>query len=61
MKTEYTVTLILPKDKTILERKYSEVLVDIVTEMLSVDELGYLISDLEKNENIFQQQNILRS
>jgi len=48
MKTKYAVTLILPKDKTILERKYSEVLVDIVAEILTVSELGYLISKLEK-------------
>ncbi|MBZ9624438.1 hypothetical protein G9F71_016425 [Clostridium sp. FP2] len=54
MKTKYKVTLILPRDRTILERKYSEVLVDIVVDMLSISELGYLISELKKKENIVQ-------
>ena len=47
MKNKYSVTLILPKDKTILEKKYSEVLVDIVSEILTVNELEYLILKLE--------------
>lgn len=50
MKNKYSVTLILPKDRTILERIYTEVLVDIITDMLSVDELGYLISELAIKE-----------
>lgn len=42
------VTLILPKDISILEKKYSEVLADIVVERLSDEELEYVISELEK-------------
>lgn len=42
------VTLILPNDMTILEDKYSEVLADVISEMLTTEELGYLISELEK-------------
>jgi len=56
MKAKYKITLILPKDRTILERKYSEVLVDIVAEMLSINEFGYLISQLKKKENITQSE-----
>lgn len=50
MKTKYSVTLILPKDRTMLERKYSEILVDILAETLSINELGYLISKLQKEK-----------
>ncbi|MBZ9624437.1 hypothetical protein G9F71_016420 [Clostridium sp. FP2] len=52
MKNKYTVTLIIPKDRTILERKYSEVLAGIVADMLTGDELGYLISELKKKEHV---------
>jgi hypothetical protein len=45
------VTLILPNDMTFLEEKYSEVLASVVSEMLSLEELEYLISELEKNES----------
>ncbi len=44
------VTLILPKNMTFLEEKYAEVLADIVAEMLSTEELGYLISKLENKD-----------
>ena len=44
------VTLILPRDMSILEKKYSEVLADIVTERLTEEELEYLISEIEKKE-----------
>lgn len=44
------VTLILPKDISILEEKYSEVLADIVAARLSTEEMEYLISELEKQE-----------
>lgn len=46
------VTLILPKDMRILEKKYAEVLADIVAERLTPEELEYLISELEKKEKI---------
>lgn len=36
MKTKYTVTVILPKDKTILERKYSSILSEIVADILTI-------------------------
>jgi hypothetical protein len=42
------VTLILPNDMTILEDKYSEVLADLISEMLTTKELEYLISEIEK-------------
>lgn len=47
----YEVALILPKNREILEKKYAEVLADIVASELTHDELGYLISELEKKEN----------
>jgi len=60
MKTKYTVTLILPKDRTMIEKKYSEVLVDILADMLSEDELGYLTSKLEKKVNIVQWERTIK-
>ncbi|WP_460299762.1 hypothetical protein [Clostridium botulinum] len=42
------VTLILPSDISILEDKYSEALADVVVEMLTIKELEYLISEVEK-------------
>ena len=50
----YTVTLILPKDKTILEKKYADVLADIIANQLTHDELGYLIEEFEKREKVAQ-------
>lgn len=44
------VTLILPKDISILEKKYSEVLADIVAARLNTEELEYVISELEKQD-----------
>lgn len=41
------VTLIIPKDKSILENKYAEVLAEIVAELLTKEELEYLILRLE--------------
>jgi len=52
MKTEYTVTVIIPKDKTILERKYSTILSEIVADVLTIDELENLILSLEKKLNL---------
>ncbi len=46
----YEVTLILPKNKAMIEKKYAEVLADIVCEQLTHDELGYLIAELEKQD-----------
>ena len=60
MKTKYTVTLILPKDRTMIEKKYSEVLVDILADMLSEDELGYLTSKLQKKVNIVQWERTIK-
>lgn len=50
----YSVTLILPKNREILEKKYAEVLADIVADELSHEELGYLIKELEKQQEIVQ-------
>jgi hypothetical protein len=47
----YSVTLILPKTMVLLEEKYAEVLADIVADRLTEDELGYLISKLEKQQD----------
>ena len=44
------VTLVFPKDMRSLEKKYSEVLADIVAERLTTVELEYLISEIEKKE-----------
>jgi hypothetical protein len=44
------VTMILPKDRSILEKKYSEALAEQVAEMLTHDELGYLIEKLKEKE-----------
>lgn len=48
----YEVTLMLPKNRAILEKKYAEVLANIVADRLTHEELGYLISELEKRENM---------
>lgn len=44
----YTVTLILPEDTTELEKKFSEVMADIVAKRLTHEELGALIKILEE-------------
>lgn len=41
------VTLALPNDMNILEDKYGEILAEVVSEILTVEELEYLISKLE--------------
>lgn len=43
------VTLVFPENTTSLQEKYSEVLADIVSGMLTPEELEYLIKELEKN------------
>lgn len=50
----YSVTLILPRNREVLEKKYAEVLADVVASELTHDELGYLISELEKKEKKIQ-------
>jgi len=50
----YSVTVILPKDITILEEKYAEVLADIVAKQLTHGELQYLIEEFEKKEKMAQ-------
>jgi hypothetical protein len=42
------VTLILPKDRSILEKKYAEKLAEIVSRKLTAEEIQYLITELEK-------------
>lgn len=51
------VTLILPKDMDSLEKKYAEVLADIVAKRLTPEELEYLISELEKRDIEFYKTN----
>ncbi|MHC1683398.1 MAG: hypothetical protein AB6733_10660 [Clostridiaceae bacterium] len=47
------VTLILPKDRSILEKKYSQILAEIVAETLTPEEIEYLITEYErKNDNV---------
>lgn len=50
----YSVTLILPKNREVLEKKYAEILADIVANELSHEELGYLINELEKQQKLVQ-------
>ncbi|SMC17066.1 hypothetical protein SAMN02745134_00227 [Clostridium acidisoli DSM 12555] len=50
----YSVTLILPKNREVLEKKYAEVLADIVANELSHEELEYLINELEKQQKLVQ-------
>lgn len=45
------VTMILPKDITLLRKKYSEKLAEIVARRLSNDEAEYLIKELEKTSD----------
>lgn len=47
-----TITLILPKDTTKLEEIYAEAFANAVAETLSHEDLGYLISELEKKEKV---------
>jgi hypothetical protein len=47
----YTLTLILPKDRTELKKKYSEALANAVVEQLSPEELDLLIKKLEERDN----------
>lgn len=47
MEDEKVVSLVLPKNKKVIEEKYAEVMADIVAEMLTNEELNYLISKLE--------------
>jgi len=47
----YTLTLILPKDRTELKKKCSEALADAVVEQLSPEELELLIKKLEERDN----------
>ena len=44
------VTLILPKNMASLEKKYAEVVANIVAERLTTEELDYLVSEIEKKE-----------
>ncbi len=48
---KYEVTLVLPKNRKILEDAYTKVMVDIATEMLNADELKILINRLKKKLN----------
>lgn len=50
----YSVTLILPKNREVLEKKYAEILADIIANELSHEELEYLISELEKQQKLIQ-------
>lgn len=47
---KYEVTLVLPKNRRVLEDAYTKVMVDIATEMLNVDELEVLINELKEEE-----------
>ncbi len=47
MNEEKVVSLVLPKNKKIIEEKYAEVMADVVAEMLTNEELNCLISKLE--------------
>jgi hypothetical protein len=46
-----TVTLILPKDTTKLEEMYAAAFANAISEILTFEELGFLIRELEKKDN----------
>ncbi|MFL0198457.1 hypothetical protein ACJDU8_23260 [Clostridium sp. WILCCON 0269] len=48
----YSVIISIPKNKEELKKKYTELLADAVSEELTHEELGYLISEFEKRENV---------
>jgi hypothetical protein len=45
------VTLILPKNRRILEDKFAEALAEIVSGMLSESERKYLLEEIERRES----------
>lgn len=49
-KSNTVVTLILPKDMTSLQEKYSRALAEVVSEILTTEELNYLITKLEEKQ-----------
>lgn len=46
----YTVTLILPKDRTALEEKYAEIMAKVTSEILSAGETTELIRLLKESK-----------
>ncbi|MBR9648019.1 hypothetical protein KM792_14435 [Clostridium tyrobutyricum] len=45
----YKVEVLLPENREIIENKYAEVLANITASLLTYEQLGYLISELEKH------------
>lgn len=48
----YSVIISIPKNKEELRKKYAELLADAVTEELTHEELGYLISEFDRRKGI---------
>ena len=48
----YSVIISIPKNKDKLRKRYAELLADAVSEELTHEELGYLISEFDRRENI---------
>lgn len=44
----YKVEVLLPDNREIIEDKYAEVLANITASLITYEQLGYLISELEK-------------
>ena len=59
---ENAVTVIIPKDRTNLSRRYNELLTDALADQLSHEELGFLIQELKKkNSKTKQAQQIIKA
>ncbi|WP_373845235.1 hypothetical protein [Clostridium sp.] len=48
----YSVIISIPKNKEELRKKYAELLADAVSEELTHEELGYLISEFDRKEAV---------
>lgn len=44
------VTLILPKDRSVLEDRYAEILAEVVSGMLTDEEREYLVCEIERRK-----------
>ncbi len=47
---KYEVTLVLPRNRRVLEDAYTKVMVDIASEILEENELEILINELKEDE-----------
>ncbi|WP_198039511.1 hypothetical protein [Clostridium kluyveri] len=52
----YSAVVSLPKDRTELVKKFSILLADAVSEELTHEELGYLISEFDRRQGSKERQ-----